>query len=556
MWNFKAHQFKSGIMKMKFAVQGPVTILLMALLLNGCVKLDVVPTNKFTDETYWTTEDKANSVLNMAYRQLFTNDYFMLNEILSDNVYNGYGTTNEKVIALGLADASNARFTNEWRDCYGGIKTCHTFLANIDRVTTMNEELKKKRKAEIRFIRASLFLELTTWYGDVPHFTQDITLTESKTVSRKSHEEIMAWIHQELDEVAAVLPKREDYAAADNGRITNGAAIALNARAYLYESNWAKVAEYCDKLINGTTYGTYSLFANYEQLFWVKNEYNPEIILSLQFVPVNRTWGNLVDYAPMSANARLCLAAPTQELVNSYLMKNGRKWTTADPDYANRDPRMGATMVYDGATWIDRTGNAYPIVIHPDGTTPANKISDKYTGAGTAQTPTGYYYRKFCDPNPAAYTGGGWESNLNLPLIRFADVLLMYAEAKNELNEMNSTVWEQTIKKLRQRAGFDNTAEAMDLPGGDQTVLREVIHNERRVELALEGLRIFDIRRWKTAESVLTQERHGAKFDKSSGSYDYIKIPAGSFNRNRDYLWAVPRAERLLNSNLTQNEGY
>lgn len=543
-------------MKMKLAEMGLLTILLMGMLFAGCVKLDVVPTNKFTDETYWTTEDKANSVLNMAYRQMFTNDYFMLNEILSDNVYNGYGTTNEKVIALGLADASNARFESEWKACYEGIKTCHTFLANIDRVTTMSEELKTKRKAEIRFIRAWLYLELTTWYGDVPHFTEDITLTESKGVERKPQGEIMAWVHQELEEVAALLPKREAYTAADNGRITNGAAIALNARAYLYESNWSKVAEYCDKLINSTTYGAYSLFSNYEQLFWVRNEYNPEIILSLQYVPVNRTWGNLVDYAPMSANARLCLAGPTQELVNSYLMKNGKKWTTADPDYAGRDPRLAATIVYDGSTWTDRSGNTYPVIIHPDGTTPPNKISDKYTGAGTAQTPTGYYYRKFCDPNPASYTGGGWESSLNLPLIRFADVLLMYAEAKNELKEMNATVWEQTIKKLRQRAGFDNTPEAMDLPGSDQAVLREVIRNERRVELALEGLRIFDIRRWKTAETVLTQERHGARFDKSSGSYDNIKLPAGSFNLNRDYLWAIPRAERLLNPNLTQNPGY
>jgi hypothetical protein len=555
MWNFKAHQFKQGIMKMKFAEMG-FTILLIGLLLTGCVKLDVAPTNKFTDETYWTTEDKANSVLNMAYRQMFSNDFFMLNELLSDNVYNGYGTTNEKVIALGLADASNPRFANEWRDCYGGIKTCHTFLANIDRVTTMSDDLKAKRKAEIRFIRASLFLELTTWYGDVPHFTEDITLNQSKGVDRKSQAGIMAWVHQELDDVAAVLPKREDYAAADNGRITSGAAIALNARAYLYESNWGKVAEYCDKLINSNTYGTYSLFPNYEQLFWVKNEYNPEIILSLQYVPVNRTWGNLVDYAPMSANARLCLAGPTQELVNTYLMKNGKKWTASDPDYAGRDPRMGATIVYDGSTWTDRTGNTYPIVIHPDGVVPPNKISDKYTGAGTAQTPTGYYYRKLCDPEAASYTGGGWESNLNLPLIRFADVLLMYAEAKNELKEMNTTVWDQTIKKIRQRAGFDNTAEAMDLPGNDQAVLRDVIRNERRVELALEGLRIYDIRRWKTAETVLTQERHGAKFDKSSGSYDYIKLPGGSFNRNRDYLWAIPRAERLLNTNLSQNPGY
>lgn len=546
-----------GIMKRKITIYSHLVLMVAGLFVTGCVKLDVTPTNKFTDETYWTSEDKANSVLNMAYRQMFNSDYFMTNEILSDNVYNGYGTSNEKLIATGLADASNGRFESEWGAAYGGIKTCHTFLANVDRVTSMSQLLRDRRKAEIRFIRASLYLELTTWYGDVPHFTEDITPEQAKTIARKSRAEILEWVHKELDEVAATLPSREEYDVADNGRITRGAAMALNARAYLYENNWAKVAEYTDKLINSSTYGTYSLFSNYEELFWVKNEYNSEIILSMQYVPELRTWGNLVDFAPMSTNARLNLAGPTQGLVDSYLMKNGKKWTTSDPDYANRDPRMGATIAYDGSKWKNRSGVTYDIVIHPDGPAPTDgRKSDKYTGPGSTQTATGYYYRKFCDPTPSSYTGGGWDSNLNLPLIRFADVLLMYAEAKNELGQMNSTVWDQTIKKLRQRAGFDNTGDALDLPSNDPNVLRDVIRNERRCELALEGLRVFDIRRWKTAETVLTQESRGAKFDKSSGTYDYIKLPAGNFSRNRDYLWAVPRKERLLNPNLSQNPGY
>ncbi|MET3113578.1 hypothetical protein AAKU52_001306 [Pedobacter sp. CG_S7] len=543
-------------MKRKFIILSQLTLLMAGLFIAGCVKLDVTPTNKFTDETYWKSEDKVNSVLNMAYRQLFSSDYLLANELLSDNVYNGYGTPNEKVISNGLADASNGRFEGNWGNCYGGIKTCHTFLANVDRVTTMDPALREKRKAEIRFIRASLYLELTTWYGDIPHFTEDINLEESKTLTRKPQAEVMAWIHKELNEVAEILPSREQYAAADNGRITSGAAVALNARAYLYENNWSKVAEYCEKLISGSSYGAYSLFNNYQELFWAKNEYNSEIILSMQYVPDLKTWGNLVDYVPMSANARLCIAGPTQGLVDSYLMKNGKKWTAADPDYADRDPRMAATIVYHGSKWVDRTGSEYNIVIHPEGTTPAGKPSDKYTGAGTAQTPTGYYYRKYADPSSSSYTGGGWESNLNLPLIRFADVLLMYAEAKNELQQMNSDVWNQTIKKLRQRVGFDDTNEALNLPTGDQGALREIIRNERRVELALEGLRIFDIRRWKTAETVLTQAQRGARFDKSSGNYDYIKLPAGNFNRNRDYLWAIPRKERLLNPGLIQNPGY
>ena len=543
-------------MKRKYIKYSTLALMMTCLSFAGCVKLDVVPANKFTEETYWTSVDKANSVLNMAYRQMYSSDYVINNEILTDNVYNGYGTSTEKIIATGLADASNGRFESEWGACYGGIKTCHTFLANIDRVKEMNPELKEKRKAEIRFIRASLYLELTTWYGSVPHFTSDITLDESKAVKPSSHAEIMQWIHQELDEVAAILPSREEYQAADNGRITRGAAVALNARAYLYDNDWAKVAEYCDKLINTKAYGTYGLFEKYEELFWAKNEYNNEIILSIQYVPEVKTWGNLVDFAPMSAGARLCLAGPTQGLVDSYLMKNGNKWTASDPDYANRDPRLNASIAYDGSKWKDRTGTEYTIVIHPDGTVPAGKSSDKYTGAGTAQTPTGYYYRKFCDPDPLTYSGGGWASSLNIPLIRFADVLLMYAEAKNELNQMDASVWDLTIRKLRQRAGFDNTGEALNLPGGNQEGLRQIIRNERRCELALEGLRIFDIRRWKTAEIVLTQPSRGAKFDKSSGSYDYIKLPAGNFSRNRDYLWAIPRKELLLNPNLTQNPGY
>lgn len=543
-------------MKRKLIKYSTLVLVGVCLSFGSCVKMDVTPASKFTDATYWTSVDKANSVLAMAYRQMFSSNYIFNNEILSDNVYNGYGTNDEKIIASGLADASNGRFKSEWGDAYAGIKTCHTFLQNVDRVTSMSEELRQQRKAEARFIRALLYLRLTTWYGDVPHFVEDITLEQSKTLTRKPQAEIRSWIHQELDEVAEILPSKEEYAAADNGRITSGAAIALNARAWLYENNWTKVAEYAGKLVNSTQYGAYNLFSNYEQLFWARNEYNDEIILSSQYVPDVRTWGNLVDFAPMSANARLNLAGPTQGLVDSYLMKNGEKWTTSNPDYADRDPRFNATIVYDGSRWTDRSGNQYTIVIHPEGTSPAGKPSDKYTGIGTAQTATGYYYRKYADPSPSAYTGGGWESNVNLPMIRFADVLLMYAEAKNELGQMDATVWNQTIKRLRQRAGFDNVAKAMDMPNTNQAELREVIRNERRVELALEGLRIFDIRRWGIAEQVLTQTPRGAKFDKSSGSYDYIKLPAGNYSEERDNLWAVPRSEILLNNNLTQNPGY
>ncbi len=525
------------------------------VLFTGCVKLEVAPTDKFTEANYWTSADKASSVVNMAYNQMFNSGSLIRNEILSDNVYQGYGNTNEKLIVTGQADASNGRFSSEWDDCYGGIKTCHTFLANVDRVP-MNSVVKERMKAEIRFIRASLYLRLTTFFGDIPFFTKDISLTESKTILRTPSAEVKSWIHTELDEVATMLPSNTEYATADRGRITKGAVVALNARAYLYENNFPKVAEYCSKLINTKDFGTYSLFQNYEGLFWVNNEYNSEVILALQYVPQLRTWGDLVDFAPLSAGARLSLAAPTQELVDSYLMTNGSKWVEGDSPYAGRDLRMGATIAYDGATWKDRNGSTYPLVINPDGVTPAGKVSNKYTGQGQATTATGYYYRKYCDPSSSAYTSG-WESNLNLPLIRFADVLLMYAEAMQETNAMTSAVWDQTIKKLRLRAGFDNTTAAVGYPTlATPAELQQIIRNERRCELALEGLRVFDIRRWKIAEQTLTGVRRGAKFEKIGGSFEYIKLQSSKFSVNRDYLWGVPRKEIVINKNLTQNPGY
>jgi hypothetical protein len=145
------------------------------------------------------------------------------------------------------------------------------------------------------------------------------------------------------------------------------------------------------------------------------------------------------------------------------------------------------------------------------------------------------------------------KSGLNLILIRYADVLLMYAEAMNELGKMDEAVWNKTIRPLRLRAGFTD-APALNYPteGNMQTIIRR----ERRVELALEGLRIFDIRRWKTAETVLNTYPHGARFGEASIDNGYIRLEKRSFNPERDYLWAVPLSQKDLNPNLGQNPGY
>jgi hypothetical protein len=522
-------------------------------MLAGCVELDVVPTNKYTDETYWSSQKNAASLLNMAYRQMNSPAWVFRDERLSDNLYNGYGNDDARVTSNGLANSSTGMFNSVWTDVYAGIKTTHTFLANVDRVPGMDEALRDRMKAEARFIRAFLYFQATNWFGDVPFFTEDIDLPTASVISPTSQATIVAWIHDELDQIAEILPSRSEYSESDRGRITSGAALAFNARVALNFNDWQKVKECTEKLINDSQYGTYALFPNYQELFFRANQYNQEIILDIQYVTDLRTWNELSTYVPFSLpGVQYIQACPTQDLVDTYLMKDGSKWNESKGAYEDRDPRLDMTIVRQGSKIKPKDAAEYTVNVDPNGPNATNDRINKQNG-----TQTGYFYKKYYDPDPAAWTGGiSWNCNINFVTIRYADVLLMYAEAMNELDQMNAAAWDKTIKALRQRAGFDETALAMDFPGSGKEALRQIIRDERRVELALEGLRIYDIRRWKIAETVLNQPRRGAKFNLNNGNLEYFTYGNNSFNANRDYLWPIPRQQWTINQNLGQNSGY
>lgn len=545
-------------MKKKFLKYSAGVASAILILLSSCNELDLAPTNKFTEANYWTSAEKANMVLNMAYSQMYNSNYFFKTEALCDNIYEGRGSASEKIISSGQADASTPRFQDEWKNCYEGIKTCHTFLENVDRVVDMDESLKTRMIAETRFIRAYLFFRLTTWYGDIPLFEKDLTLAESKEIERTPQADVFAFVRSELDAIVDVLPSNEEYSETDLGRITSGAVVAFKARTYLYSNDWENVASTCEKLINSSQYGSYSLSPSYEGTFLPENEYNDEVILDISYVPSIRTWGEFFDYAPLSVGARVNQMSPTQELVDDYLMLNGKPISDAgsgydenDP-YKNRDPRLTATVVYHEFPWKLPNGTTQTIYIQP-GTAPDESAAvDEYKGQGTNSTSTGYYIRKYYDPQSLT----SFTSGLNLILIRYADVLLMYAEAKNELNQMNEDIWNTTVKALRARAGFTDVSALSFDASSSKSDLQTIVRRERRIELALEGLRIFDLRRWRTAEEVLNGNPHGAKYGDPSIDNGYIKLDKRSFNSERDYLWAVPQSQKDLNPNLGQNTGY
>lgn len=539
-------------MRKKLTRYGIGVVSVFLTFFTSCNELDLAPTNKFTDLNYWTSAEKASAVLNMAYSQMFDANYFFANERLSDNLYEGRGNTDEKIITSGQADAALGRFANEWKNCYEGIKTCHTFLENVDRIPDMDETLKARMKAEARFIRAFLFFRLASQYGDVPLFDYNMNLQEANTIARSPKSEVIGFIRSELNEIADILPVKEEYASSDNGRITKGAVMTLLARTYLYENDWANVVPICEEIMDGT-YGQYELFPSYSGLFLPENEYNNEVILDLGYVLTDRTWSQFYDAIPISAGGRINAFAPTQELVNDYIMKNGKSINDAnsgyneDNPYVNRDPRFEATIVYHGYQWEKGDGTSSTIYIKPGSSAAAGASNlDEYAGPGQNSTGTGYYLRKYFDPTAPA----GIAAGLNLILMRYADVLLMYAEAKNELGQMDANTWDKTIRALRVRAGFTD-ATALSYPGSD---LQQIIRRERRCELAIEGLRVFDIRRWETIETVMNGYPHGARF--AAGNTQYIQLDQRKFNKDRDYLFAVPQSQRDINKNLTQNPGY
>jgi hypothetical protein len=529
-------------------------VCLTAILFTSCNELDLAPTNKFTDLNYWTSAEKASAVLSMGYSQMFGAEQFFVNERLSDNLYEGRGNTDEKIITSGQADPSLGRFSSEWQKCFEGIKTCHTFLENVGRVPNMDEALVARMKAETRFIRAYLFFRLACHYGDAPLFDYNLPMQESNTIARSPKQDVIAFVRAELNDIVAILPARNEYSESDRGRITKGAVMTLLVRTYLYDSDWSNVASICERIMNGD-YGSYSLFPSYGGLFLPENEYNDEVILDIGYILTLRTWGEYYDAIPLSVGGRVHGFAPTQELVDDYIMRNGKaigdegSGYDEETPYANRDPRFEKTIVYHGYQWEKGDGTVSTIYIKPGSSAEAGVSNlDEYAGPGQNATATGYYLRKYFDPTAPAGVAAG----LNLILMRYADILLMYAEAKNELGQMSQEVWNRTVRPLRQRAGFTD-ASALDYPASG-TDLRTVIRRERRCELAIEGLRLFDIRRWGTAETVLNGSPRGARF--ATDNTQYIQLDERRFNKERDYLFAVPQSQRDINKNLTQNPGY
>ena len=517
------------------------SILSIAVLIASyaCVPLDTAPYDRDSDLSFWQNDpDAAISALNTCYVSLTDMYGLVYSDGTTDNAYVKGGQT--KAIGNGTYSTSENYIYGLWGGSYSGIRDCNELLANIDKVSGLDDALKARYVAEARVLRAWHYYDLYTRFGGVPYITRPISIAESRSLTRDSKDYIVSEITTELQAVidAKVLPGAYTLDE-DKGRITQWAAMAILAKVYLFEGDFAKVRDLTAEIMRDSGIG---LYPSYEGLFEIGNEYCSEIMLSSQYKPVFKEHDIMYNLLPPSMGGYTNIA-PLKSLVDSYIMLDGKAIDDPASTYnennpwVNRDPRLAATVVYPGNGYKKTDGT----IVEPkwDGGDGYNYSSDV--------TPTGYYVKKWWDPTYRLTL----QSGLNPILIRYADVLLMNAEAHAELGTLTADVWNATIRPIRQRAGF-TLAGALDFPNGGE--LKQSVRNERRCELAFEGSRRNDIIRWRIAEEVLNGWCHGLYTGENVGTdAGYVRIELRQFDAAKHYLWPIPQKERDLNRNLEQN---
>lgn len=545
----------------------------------GCKKIETEPRDYLKEDLVWDDQDKNGQVAGFFLNGIYTYLPNGFNRIDGDYLDCASGDaipsrnntrvefyTNGRISVLNNPDPY-------WGNSYRGIRATNIFLANID-VVPVAAITKRYWKAEARFLRALFYFELLKRYGGVPLLGDRIlTLDDNIDLPRNTYANCVDYIVNECDAIkdSLRLETGPNYSTSDWGRIAKGAAIALKCRVYLYAASplfngggieadpvkkalsgyptfdanrWQKVIDAAQELI---ALNFYSLQANYNSVF-VTNK-NNEVILNRQgtqnfnIETLNAPSGYATPVASQG------LTSATEDFVNAFSMNNGLPITNpasgynpANP-YINRDPRFYQSVFYNGTQWIRRAVQTFEGGLDKPGGT-------------IVQTKTGYYVRKFMADfsNNTAYTN----QSHNFIFFRYAEILLNYAEALNEMGRTEDAVAQ--IKLIRARAGIVAGAnQRYGIPSGiSQDNLRQLIYNERRVELSFEEHRFWDVRRWKIAPQVLNTTVNGTKITKNpDNSFTYQSVPVATliFN-NRLYHMPLPYDEVIKNTQLIQNEGW
>jgi hypothetical protein len=545
-------------------------VFLLSIAYLSCKKYEQLPLNQYGDAEVFDSTDVTGTLalqfLNNIYSELprpgalRIGSTGVLDAATDDAASSTINATVETLSTGKFGIAGNA--DDAWIQNYRGIRKVNIFLSKIE-VVPVTSATKSYWKAEARFLRALFYFELIKRYGGVPLLSDQVFgLYDNLDIPRKSFDECVTYIVSECDQLKPLL-RPDPVVAADLGRATAGAAYALKSRVLLYAASplhnpsgntakWQAAATAAKDLISLNKFSLVSSFLN---VFTTRS--NTEVIFAFQRGKTDDLERAHAPVGYLVPNASAGHISPSQNLVDAFPSANGRAIndpgnTTYNPasPYANRDPRLALTVFTNGSMWLNRAVETFEGGL------------DK-PGGSIRQTRTGYYMRKFL-ANMSTSTAYSTQDH-NYTIFRYAEILLNYAEAINEagVGTQQTEAFNQ-LKAIRLRAGIAAGSTAGYQHGlktnMTQAELREAIRLERRIEMAFEEQRYWDIRRWKIAEAVINnQPLKAVTITKDAGTGTFTFTPATVYTMTflpKMYLYPIPLTEMLANKKLVQNPGW
>jgi hypothetical protein len=562
------------------------TCCLSMLVMPGCKDfLSEVPLDAPSDATFLKNEAEMNFALNAVYRSMSID--FQPIEPLTDG-WTDIGIQRAPELGEGNFDTYNASVRSLWANNYTSVQRANTFLAGMtlgkDNVPAATYN---RLEAEARVLRALAYQHLVFMFGDVPLITKPLLPEEFKTQVRTPKADVVRFLYEDLDAAAANL----DWTYTQRGRVSKAVALGLKARIALYNKDYPTAATAAKQVIDGAGL---SLNPRFQDLFTrsgQKPNAGGEMMYEILYTDALATARTNIALGAASRTANAQSGRfPTQQLVDLFEARDGKRidesaiYNPANPR-VNRDRRLKYTVAMPGdtvsmnlKTFIYDIYNSTTPVRAANGTWTVQANADFDHQFGPAKSGVGYVWSKYVMTDEDNFT-----SKVSFILMRYAEVLLTYAEAKIELNQIDASVID-AIDKVRRRAGQPAVTDAIK---ADQPELRELIRRERTVELAYEGFRWFDIRRWEIAHLVMPGKITGiAKLHlstpaapvpptpnfKSTPTHDLNSIPVytgqletGSeqrlFREMRFWypklmLMPIPQADRDINLKLSQNQDW
>lgn len=564
------------------------TILAGFFILSSCHDLNLNPLDKGSSGNWYSTQVELEMSVNDLYRIIFWPVDGARQTDWSDDYSNREVLVNFENATLNSQDGT---VKNLWGRQYKVIARANGVINNAKRALEngVAESFVERITAEARFHRAAAYYKLLIKFGDVPLVDSDIDVETALTMGRTDKATVLKFAYDDFDAAAAVLPT----AHTGQKRATKGAALALKARLALYMGDWATAAAAAKAVID---LGVYKLHEDYSQLFLVKAIDSEEPIF---YIPRTIQSADVEDYIradwvrdqlPRNASGWGSFN-PSWDLFASYVCTDGLPIDESplfDPTepFLNRDPRLSMTIVPFGSEWLGYEYNPHPNAKQVMNYTTGQMVNNQDTrSVAQYASYTGLLWKKGID---ITWTQNGFKAEPDLLVMRYADVLLMYAEAKIELNQIDQSVLD-AMNQVRARAYGVDKAETTKYPAftsTSQSELRIQLRTERRMEFAKENLRYMDLIRWRYSEIVMKRKSYGMLYptdkliseivDKGewfwpyapdideNGLPNFSKLEADGkilpltqrLWDDRQYLWPIPSTEVQINENMKQNTGY